>query len=209
MSSKKETKVLEIPTLSLKSMKVEIVGITPLCMHKFPEETVKKLLDKKMKVPKTGGRKEYNIDQIAESCIYRLPNGEIGIPIRMIYKSMINAATEINGLNKTTLRRAIRFFSNDDSEMVKLKFRPYSKDKLYYIDIRPEVIVKTIDTRIRPMFYDWSFEIEICYNERLVSKEQIFNLLKIAGFENGIGDMRPNLRQGYQYGTFEIGKVEI
>ncbi len=206
MSSKKE---LKVPALSTKMMEVKIVGKSPLCMHKFPEETVKELLDKKMKVPKAAGKKEYNIEKIAENCIYRLPSGEIGIPLRMIYKSMINAATEIDGLNKTTLRRAIRFYSEDGVEMAKLNFTPYSKDQLYYIDIRPEVISKTIDTRIRPIFYDWSFKITICFNNRIVNEEIILNLLKIAGFENGIGDMRPNLRQGYRFGMFDIEDVII
>ena len=47
------------------------------------------------------------------------------------------------------------------------------------------------DMRYRAEFWPWHAELEISYNTRALSLEQIMNLLNTAGFGVGIGEWRP------------------
>ena len=45
--------------------------------------------------------------------------------------------------------------------------------------------------RTRPRFDAWEAEVKVTYNDELLNPEEIFELLKIAGEQVGIGDWRP------------------
>ena len=56
--------------------------------------------------------------------------------------------------------------------------------------------------RTRPMFDNWSCDIELCYNPEVVNEEQIFNWLRVAGDQCGAFDWRP------KFGRFIVERLD-
>ena len=61
---------------------------------------------------------------------------------------------------------------------------------------------KVADIRYRPEFKEWRTTLTIRYNKQAISAEQIVNLLNYGGFANGVGEWRPS-RDG-SFGTFHV-----
>ena len=55
--------------------------------------------------------------------------------------------------------------------------------------------------RTRPIFNEWSCDIELHYNPEVCNEEQIFNWLRIAGEQCGAFDWRP------RYGRFIVERI--
>lgn len=55
--------------------------------------------------------------------------------------------------------------------------------------------------RTRPIFRDWASTICVTYDQSVVDEPQIFEMLKAAGQQVGIGDWRP------RFGRFEVSRV--
>lgn len=66
---------------------------------------------------------------------------------------------------------------------------------------------RVADIRYRGQFRDWSATVPLRVNTSVLSLEQIANLFVVAGFAVGVGEWRPE-RNG-QYGTFEVGQIEV
>jgi hypothetical protein len=60
----------------------------------------------------------------------------------------------------------------------------------------------TADIRYRGEFVEWSIDLPITYNARIVSAEQIVAMLDAGGFGTGIGEWRPE-KDG-QFGRFHV-----
>jgi hypothetical protein len=58
------------------------------------------------------------------------------------------------------------------------------------------------DVRFRPMFVEWSAELEVEFVASSISEESLLSLIDAGGQFVGIGDWRPE-RTG-QFGTYEI-----
>lgn len=50
-----ETTVVEIPAINIKTAEINLVGDSPLIVHKWSEKAKKEILDKQMKKAKTKG----------------------------------------------------------------------------------------------------------------------------------------------------------
>jgi hypothetical protein len=54
----------------------------------------------------------------------------------------------------------------------------------------------------RPQFTPWEIDLTLVYNERVISAEQLINLVEIAGFGVGVGDWRPECNG--EFGCFRV-----
>jgi len=83
---------------------------------------------------------------------------------------------------------------------------PKTADKLWenkkFRLVAPVKVKQATVMRTRPIFNEWSADIEIKYNDSMVNEDQVTEWLKIAGEQCGAFDWRP------KYGRFVVKKIE-
>lgn len=202
MKKKTETKpqekekVIDVEPLLIATMRAKIVGITPYLSNKMSDKEKQSMLDKQMG---KGSEKNKirNPQQEVEDKIHKMSNGKVGIPIVAIKKAMVESAPYLE-MEKKLVRGGL-FIVAEDGNLVPLT---YKKMVVNEAITRDSGISRTPRTTFRPEFRDWSCEFTIKYNAKQITPNQIFNLLKVAGFHIGLGSWRP-LTDG-NFGTFTV-----
>jgi hypothetical protein len=183
-----------LPQLRLRTIKVKLVGDSPLISHKWSEKAMKMMLDKQMKKAKAG-REAKNPKKDYEDSLYKISSGKYGFPAIAFKAAAVNACSHVDGITKVVARGAFHI----PMELVEIKGKPKMRKDVVRIDRG-----STADIRFRGEFSKWSCEVPIVFNENVISAEQIVNLLNTAGFAIGIGEWRPQ-RNG-NFGMFHVAK---
>ena len=196
-SSKTQVKEVKIDPLQIAMLKVKIIGLTPLLLNKMSEKEKQTMLDKQMG---KGVEKNKIRDpkQEVEDKIHKMSNGKVGIPIDSIKNSMVESAPALEMYKKEVLGGL--FIIPEENNLVPIT---YKKMVVNESITRDGNMARTPRTTFRPQFNDWTCEFNIRYNAKAITPDQIFNLLKVAGFSNGIGSWRP-ITKG-SYGQFTVG----
>ena len=189
-------KEVQIEPLLIATMTVEIAGITPLLMNKMSDKEKQSMLDKQMGKG-TEKNKIRNPVEETENKIHKLSNGKVGVPIISIKKAMIESAPYLD-MEKKVVRGSM-FIIPEENNLVTLNYKKMVTNEAI---TRDSGINRTPRTTFRPEFRDWGCKFTIKYNAKQVTPDQIYNLLKVAGFHSGIGSWRP-LTEG-NYGTFTV-----
>lgn len=187
---------VKIRPIQKRRMSFGIVGTSPLIMHQWSEKA-KRQMREKQAGKKTKTREKRDPEGEAEAATYRTEDGRIGIPGMAFKKSLLNAAHRDLGIEKTLVRKAIFLITNDAEKVLPIRC---SEPEIREDMVR--VSVGSTDLRYRPMFTEWSCEIELEVDAELVTKEDIITLVERAGFGVGICEMRPE--KGGEYGRFDI-----
>jgi hypothetical protein len=188
--------VIELPQLDIQTVKITVVGDSPLIMHKWSEKAKEMMLAKQMKKA-TQGRIAKDPDQDFEDSIHRMADGQPGFPSIGFKAAAVTACTSIAGMTKVAARQAFHI----SGELVQiLGSIPKKRQDMVRVGMG------TADIRYRAEFWPWYAPLEISYNTRALSIEQIMNLLNTAGFGVGVGEWRPE-RDG-QYGRFHCATDE-
>jgi hypothetical protein len=84
-------------------------------------------------------------------------------------------------------------------DMVTIEGKPVMREDVVKVGKFPN---KVADLRYRAEFKKWSCVLTIKYNARVLTQDQIINLLHLAGFAVGIGEWRPE--KSGQFGMFHV-----
>jgi len=177
----------------VKTIKVEITGITPILMHRFSEEARAQIENG---TTRTGQRATK--EEAAEAAAYRLRSGNLGFPAENL-KAAIRRAAAFRRIGR---RSAVPAFSGGlfiVPEMIDFGIRDY------VIDERSVVIKATRGRvmRYRPRLDSWKLTFSIQYDETLLPTESLIReVLADAGAKVGIGDFRPE--KGGWFGRFLV-----
>lgn len=196
---------ITIPPISLAKMMVPIHGIAPLVVNKWSEKAMTQIADaqeQKAAIPK----KKKNPEEEYLASLHVLPGyraGEegarYGFPAAGIMLGMLDAAVPL-GITKSSIRRCVRVIGPYDGGLIRLEF-----GSLRMRDDMVRLPHGGVTKRYRGEFSDWSMEIEFTYDHGLISPAQIINLLNRAGFESGLGEMRPSApHKGMSNGMYEV-----
>jgi hypothetical protein len=195
-----KTKV-EIPSPEIKTMTVEIVGISSLIFHKFGAKARRQIEDKQQQRATTGRGKREPKEEF-ESSLYPIEvEGKklklYGFPATGFKKAMVRAGSLL-GMKMTQLRCMFFVMADSDTgDLVIIDGEPP--------EMRTDVVRlpnKSADIRYRGEMKDWSATLCIKYNTRIISDEQLINILATAGFSVGVGEWRPE-KDG-THGMFQI-----
>lgn len=208
MAPKKENVGFVIPRLEVQMMEVTVVGDTPLIVHAWSAKAKREMLEKQMKKAKAAKEAKDPRKDFEES-MYRLPDGGYGFPSVGFKSAAATAALTTDGIKKAHALRAFHVVGEDidvEGAFEGTKMR----QNLVRIEGSPpamrEDLVRvgmgTADLRYRAEFFPWHARVLIRYQARLLSPEQILNLINLAGFSVGIGEWRPE-REG-QSGMFHV-----
>jgi hypothetical protein len=206
--AKTKTVVNETALKTPQTLEVVIVGRpgSPLVVHAFSEKAKKEIRDKQQKKVK---EKKDARDPNAEFLAARYVDSKKRecIPVAVIKKAMITAATAFDDLTKVGLRQAV-FVDSADEPGAELLPILTSEDKPAVGVMREDAVTIGINTRgltYRPMYTDWKVKARIEYNPRIVSEEQVLALLDHAGWGVGICEGRPERSSALGWGRFQRG----
>lgn len=195
----KETSI-EIMQIKLGRLRCNLLGTTPLYMHRFGSKGQKEILlpsPKKNAAEKASTLKHDPIAEFREATYF---NRDVNtptafhLPTGMFAKALASAAIDIPGAKKSQMQR----LTSITSTTVFLYGIPELDIKM----VRMSDIGRTPDMRSRPLFKEWACTIDVDFVASLTKEGQIANLLSAAGILVGIGDNRP--QKGGSNGKFKI-----
>ena len=197
---------VEIPAIELKTIILKIVGDSPLITHAWSVKAKQMMLDKQMKKASSGREAKDPWMDFCESMYWLTPmpeapteedinKAEFGFPTLAFKSAAVDAGYQQGILaKKTTARGAFRILG----EFARIEAKPEIREDMVRIGMG------TADIRYRAEFKDWSTTLTIQYNPKVMSLEQIVNLLNIGGFACGVGEWRPG-KDG-SFGTFHVAR---
>lgn len=194
---KKQTEVIEIPKIEISVVKFKVVGVTPLIVSKFSEKAKQMMLEKQMKKATSGKEAKDPVEQYNNS-LYKFSDGKrTGFPAVGFKAAMVRAGKQI-GMTMTDLRGRFHVMSEED-DLVAIDGEPHMRQDMV------RLATGVADVRFRGEYSPgWTAEITIQYFKNAISKEQLAQLLTLAGFSCGIGEWRPEKSNSGSYGLFEL-----
>ena len=209
--AKTDTASLELPALDLQDMHVHIVGDTPLIVHAWNEKAKRLMLDKQLKTA-TRGRETRDPREDFQSSIYRLADGRHGIPAVGLKNAAVTACTSIGAITKIAARQAFFILGERATGEGSFEGSTTSTALVPLLGLTPPIMredlvrigMGTADLRYRGEYFPWACEFVVRFNKRVLSPEQIVNLLDTAGFAVGLHEWRPE-RDG-DHGRFHVAR---
>jgi hypothetical protein len=181
-------------------MNVKIKGVAPIILHNGHladplNEYTKKIKEVSSKRSKTDADNEKMARLEWEGGLYFDADGDIAIPSKCVESMLIEAA------KKNRLGKQFKAGVICDLPFFKLKYSgPKDLNNLYDRGFMLRELVKIQTSKIvrtRPMFSEWSIDVQIFYLDDVVTKQQVVEALNIGGQLIGLCDYRP------KYGRFE------
>lgn len=195
---------VEIPALRINTIKVRLIGDSPLICHAWSEKAKRQILDKQMKRAKQAKAAKDPVEDYAESLYWlskrpkaltekSIASGKFGMPSVAFKSAAVDACSHVSDLTKVEARGAFHVVG----EMVEIQGKPAMREDMVRIGMG------VADIRYRGEFKEWSVELTIRFNPNVLSAEQITNLFNVAGFAIGVGEWRPQ-----RDGSFGMWHVE-
>uniref|UniRef100_A0A6M3XIF0 Uncharacterized protein n=1 Tax=viral metagenome TaxID=1070528 RepID=A0A6M3XIF0_9ZZZZ len=175
---------------------------TPLVIHAFAEKAKQEIRDKQQKKAKKA-KEERNPREEFLAARYVDDQGRECAPITAIKKAIISAATAFDDITKIGLRQAL-FVSAKTGPGLFVPIENHKGSPAIGV-MREDAVTIGINTRgltYRPEYKEWQLRINIEYNPRIVSQEQLLALVDQAGWGVGICEGRPERTSALGWGRF-------
>lgn len=206
---------MTIPDLDLQRFTVWIVGDSELIQHKWAKKAIAMMLGKQTGEA-TAGKEPKNPQVDFLDSLYCIKPGNVvgdfesrtedGHPAVMIeggkfafpsvaFKAaMVDACTSLKkAITKVQARQSFHILG----ELTEIFGQPRMRLDMVRLN------GQTSDIRFRGGFPQWAASLAISYNTRVLSDQQLINLLNVAGFGVGVGEWRPE--KNGPYGRFHVG----
>lgn len=195
---KTEKKTLELPEIEINELPLRIVGLSPLIVHAWSKKSLQMMRDKQQKAA-TAQKAAKNPEEDFEGAKYKHPKTGVDCVRAHFFKNaIVSACRYVDDLKMTVIRGAL-FVEGD--------YLPLKFDECVMREDTVRVGQGTADLRYRPEYRDWSCDVIVSYNARVVSAEQVVNLIRLAGFSVGLCEWRPE-RDGI-YGRFDVEPMTL
>lgn len=188
---------VEVIEFSIRQVTIPIVGISPLIVHAWSEKSKKMISDKQAGKAKNKKHEIRQPDEEYEAAKHISASGWEGFPAAGFKAAMIRGAKMIGMVMKDT---QTAFFINAECDQTQL-VRIHGESRMRTDMVR--VGMGASDIRYRPEYPEWYAELNIEFNEGIISIDQIHQLVKAAGYGCGVGEMRPE-KGKFNYGRFKL-----
>ena len=189
---------IEIPALQRASIKLRIIGTTPMFQNRMSAKAQQQLL--------VGGRQKTKADR---AHIKHSPHAEyrasaetmadgptaLGLRVVAVKAAMCTAALETAGITKTSAQRLIFM----PGELIPLYGTPQMRMDI----VRTADMARTPDVRTRCFLPRWGAEVSINFITPQLSAVGVATLLANAGVLIGVGDFRQEKGKG-AFGSFRV-----
>lgn len=188
---------VEVVEFSIRQVTIPIIGISPLIIHAWSEKSKKMISDKQAGKAKNKKHEIRDPEADFEAAKHISEDGWEGVPAAAIKAAMIRGAKMVGMVMKDT---QVAFFVNADCEKTQL-VRLHGESRMRTDMVR--VGMGAADIRYRPEYPEWYIELNVDFNEGLISIDQLHQIVKAAGYGNGLGEMRPE-KGKFNYGRFKL-----
>jgi len=190
-------KTVNVMDFKIQSVEIPIKGISPLIIHAFSEKAKKQIEDKQQGRAQNSKRERKNPQEDFEGAKHIAEDGWEGFPAAG-FKAAIIRAAKITGLVMKDTQTAL-FVEADcpRTQLVKINGKSRMREDMVRIGMG------SADVRYRPEYPEWSAKLNITYNDGILSLDQVFQLIKTAGFFCGIGEMRPE-KTKFNFGRWDL-----
>lgn len=182
------------------SLRVHIVGSTPLILNRLSEKTKRELLyPSRMSVADRDRLGILKHDPLAEfrAAAHTLPDGPtlLGILSTAFKGALRTAALDMPGQSKAQIGRLTYVRGS--------YVGVYGIPQVFMAPVRNSGMDKTPDIRTRCIIPEWACELVVDYAQGLITPQAVTNLLASSGITVGVGDWRVEKGSG-DYGQFSI-----
>jgi hypothetical protein len=189
--------VIDLDRIAAETLKIPIIGTTPLVVHRFSEKEKKKMLDLFQNHPHPKEPKDPEAEY--EGAFYRFEDGGSGFPVIGFKACTIGGARFYHGLTMTLLRQCMFFQGEvgvDGQALARIEGEPRMREDVV------RVSKGGTDLRYRPEFREWRTELTVVYVTSMLTRGSLLSLIDAGGMGVGVGEWRPE-KKGTS-GTFKI-----
>jgi len=176
-----------------------------LVVHAFAEKAKQEIRDKQQKKAKAA-KPERNPAQECEDAKYFDSANRECVPVTVIKKALVSAATAMKDLTKVGLRQALFVEPAHDAGAMLIPIETHNGEYARGV-MREDAVTIGINTRgltYRPQYDEWQLRFAIEYQPNLISQEQLLALLEQAGWGVGICEGRPERTSALGWGRFAV-----
>lgn len=211
----KEKEIVEIKAPEMQTVRVKIIGISPLIVHAWSEKAKKMMLDAQMGKSKGKAKEPKNpVEDFITSMYWLTPmptefteaafekaiadGARFGFPLTGIKQAGISAAYRAGWVKDKVSLRGVFYLEGDTPDYVEIHGdAPVMREDMVRIGMG------VADIRYRGEFRNWWAEFNVSYNANgQFSLQNILNVINLGGLSCGIGEWRPE-RDG-QFGMYKI-----
>lgn len=194
-----ETATIHIDRIAAETIRVPIVGTTPLIQQRFSEKAKRQLLDNMQGRKSPKQPRDPQADY--EAAFYRLKDGTFGHPVTAFKDATVGAARFYprNSVTMTGLRQSVFFRGEpgtDGLSLIRIIGEPTMREDVVRVNRGGT------DLRYRPQFTEWATTLEVTYVTLLLTRDSVLSLIDAGGMGIGVGEWRPE--RGGDFGTFRI-----
>lgn len=207
LADEQKTESLNVKPLRQTTMRFNLTGVSPFMQLRFSQKAINKMIATQQagstsKSKKT--REARDFDDDFEQAKHKFADGTCGIPAAAFRNAMISACRTVGF--KMTLAKLSVFVEADGLDVV-------DATPLVRIHGTPEKSVMQVrnasgvcDLRARPVWREWSVELRVRFDRDQFTDADVFNLLRRAGMQVGVGEGRPDSKAsaGLGYGLFDV-----
>ncbi len=189
---------LEIDQIKAETIRVPILGTSPLLMHRFSEKAKRQMLDTMQgrKTPKQPKDPEAEY----QAAFYRLKGQDgYGFPMLAFKDATVSAARFYDKSVTMTSLRQFLFFQGEPGEdgmrMAVIDGEPHMREDVVRVQ-------RGTDLRYRPCFPEWTTEIVVTFVLSALTRSSVLSLIDAGGMGVGVGEWRPE--KSGDFGTYRI-----
>lgn len=197
---KKADAAIELRRLQDVIIEVPIVGLTPYIPHKWSEKSKAMMPGHPSSAEAVKEKKGARLpEEEAEACVYRLENGNPGIPAVALKAAIIGACRFFDKPSMTEAKLMIFVEGEGPEQLVEIEGDPVLREDT------PRNSGGGADLRYRYAFCNWRATLKIRYVPSSITAGSILTLVDAAG-RGGVGDWRPSAPKS-STGTFGTWRV--
>jgi len=189
--------IIEIDNIGAETIRIPVVGLTPLIVHRFSEKAKRQMLDNMQgrKSPK----ENKDPDAEYEAAFYRLKDGRYGFPAIAFKAATVGGARFYSQVTMTALKQFMFFrgeLGEDGQMMVAIEGEPHMREDVVRVNRGGS------DLRYRPEFTEWTTTIDVTYVTSALTRNSVVSLVNAGGMGVGVGEWRPE--KGGDFGTYAV-----
>ena len=194
----------------MQAAEFEIVGTSPLVVHRFSQKAKDKMINEMISPTKGGSRRKrepLDPEAMYNDARYVSKDGWDGFNAAAVRNAMISAC-RLCGF-KMTIAKLSLFVIADGLD----KFEPqYNLIRIYGDRVRLDAIGRLANGApnpvYRPMYFPWSAKLRVSFDSDQLALHDVANLLHRVGTQIGLCEGRYDSKNsaGQGWGCFELGK---
>lgn len=194
------TAAVVIDRIDAETIRVPIIGTTPLVTHRFSEKAKRQMLDNMQgrKSPKESKDPEAEY----EAAAYRFADGGYGMPVIAFKAATVGGARFYAAVTMTALKQFMFFRGElgvDGQMLARIEGEPRMREDVVRVGRGGA------DLRYRPEFMPWRTTIDVTYVTSALTRGSVLSLIDAGGMGVGVGEWRPE-RDG-DLGTYQIDQT--